>query len=397
MKIQLLVLCAAATPLYGGIDESAGGTSWLLPAVESRLRYEFADIDGFEPSHAMTFRIRPALRLREWHGISALLEGELTEPLIDDFHGGAAGVEPFDPSNSAIADPRNAEINQAYLQFGWNDWTLRLGRQRIVLGDAAFVGNVGWRQNEQTYDAVRFDWEAAGDLTLTYVMMQRVHRIFGAEAEGLASDVPADVHLLDATWRGLEGTTITGYAYLMDFGGGAPVRGWDNDSLGLAVERTIGGCRLRGELALQWEAGPADAGEALYLHVSGSRTIGRHTVSTGLEHLDDGFQTPLATLHAFNGFADAFVAARTAGTHGGLTDMYLSHAVELPDEIKLTLIGHMFGDNGIGTGAGYGLDAVLLKSFSGGASVTAKLGTFKSKDPRFRTTLRASVQLDLGF
>jgi hypothetical protein len=37
-----------------------------------------------------------------------------------------------------------------------DDWLARLGRQRILPEDQRYVGGVGWRQNEQTYDGVSF-------------------------------------------------------------------------------------------------------------------------------------------------------------------------------------------------------------------------------------------------
>jgi hypothetical protein len=41
------------------------------------------------------------------------------------------------------------------VQYATKALDLTLGRQRINLDDQRFVGSVGWRQNEQTFDAVR--------------------------------------------------------------------------------------------------------------------------------------------------------------------------------------------------------------------------------------------------
>ncbi|MCX6880156.1 MAG: hypothetical protein NTW21_41090 [Verrucomicrobia bacterium] len=71
-----------------------------------------------------------------------------------------------------------------------------------------------------------------------------------------------------------------------------------------------------------WEKLPGD------LHFfNATKAFGIHSVTLGVEPLDAGFQTPVATLHAFNGVADAFVSGRANGTHGGLTDLYLSHTL----------------------------------------------------------------------
>ena len=34
----------------------------------------------------------------------------------------------------------------------------QIGRQNIVLDNARFIGNVGWRLNEQTFDALSFKY-----------------------------------------------------------------------------------------------------------------------------------------------------------------------------------------------------------------------------------------------
>ena len=68
-------------------------------------------------------------------------------------------------------------------------------------------------------------------------------------------------------------------------------------------------------------------------------------LTLGVEHLDAGFKTPLATVHAFNGFADVTDAARISGAHNGLTDVYVSHTIPIFFGIKWTNVLHAMGDN----------------------------------------------------
>src|SRR3546814_15997489 len=59
---------------------------------------------------------------------------------------------------STIADPQNIELNRLHLQYrGVEGSIVTVGRQRINLDDQRFVGSVGWRQNEQTFDAARLE------------------------------------------------------------------------------------------------------------------------------------------------------------------------------------------------------------------------------------------------
>jgi hypothetical protein len=398
MKIKAALLFVAAPLAIAGEPDLAKplpvkGEPWLIPTLDIRARYEIADVDGLDVSHAFTTRERVGLKTREWNGLSFLVEGEFSQAVIDDYHGGAAGVTPFDPFNSTIADPETNELNQLFVQYKGFDTVFKLGRQRLIYDNAAFVGNVGWRQNEQTYDAFTLSNTSIPGLTLNYGYIDQVNRIFGSDAIGIAKNVPSDIHLFNASYTGIEGWTFGGYAYLMDFD---DVPGWNNDTFGLSAKTNVAGLALSAELAYQNEAGPANDLEALYAHVTATKALVTHSLALGLEHLDAGFQTPLATLHAFNGFADVFVAGRTAGTHGGITNIYLSHSMPIFWGVKWTNTLHAFGDNEISTGRGWEVDSVLLKKFDDHLTAIAKLAHFESESA-LPTTTRFSVELNYAF
>ncbi len=399
----LLALAASTAALHAGSPapspELAAATEapWIKPVIDVRVRYEFADIDGFDPSHALTVRERIGLKTKEWHGFSALVEGEFTQAAVDDYHGGAPGVDPFDPANSAIPDPKNEELNQAWLQYSGFDTTVKVGRQRIIYDNAAFIGNVGWRQNEQTYDAVSVMNTSIPGLTLNYAYIDQVNRIFGEDATGVFENAPAEIHLLNGAYSGIKGVTLGGYMYLMEFEDAAST-GWDNDTYGGYAKGTLAGMALHGELAWQEDAGPLNDQEGLYAHVHATRSFfGTHALTVGIEHLDAGVQTPLATLHAFNGFADATDGRRFAGTHGGLTDTYASYSMPIFCGIKWMNAVHFFGDNSISGDLGFGFDSVLTKKFDDHFTAIAKLGYFDSSDTLYLDTTRASVELNYTF
>ena len=398
---SLLALAAATTVTRAGTTPSpeiatATEAPWITPLIDVRLRYEFADIDGLDPAHGLTIRERIGFKTKAWNGFSVLAEGEFTQSAIDDYHGGAPGVDPFDPRNSVIADPDNEELNQAYLQYAGFDTTVKLGRQRIIYDNAAFIGNVGWRQNEQTYDAISLMNTSVPGLTLNYAYIDQVNRIFGEDATGIFENAPAEIHLLNASYAGIKGLTLGGYMYLMEFED-AGSTGWDNDTFGVSAKGSLAGLALYGELAYQDKAGPLNNEEGLYAHVTATKTFGAQTLTFGIEHLDAGVQTPLATLHAFNGYADATDARRLAGTHGGLTDTYASYMVPIFCGIKWTNAVHLFGDNAIGNDLGFGFDSVLAKKFDDHFTAIAKLGYFDTSDALYKSTTRASVELNYTF
>ena len=125
----------------------------------------------------------------------------------------------------------------------------------------------------------------------------------------------------------------------------------------IAGDLTVGEGKisLLAELATQSDAGDAPVSfDADYSHLSVT-WVGASgwSVGLGLESLGgnpdpgEAFRTPLATLHAFNGWADKFLVTPNAG----IDDSYISLNVPL-GEWKLTAVYHDFaaeiggGDHG---------------------------------------------------
>lgn len=408
MKINSAILLLATPALFAGTPEAltpppASKGDWIKPLIDIRTRYEIADIDGSDFSHAWTFRERLGLKTTAWNGFSALIEGEFSQAAVDDYNGGAALADPFDPKNSLIADPETNELNQAYVQYEGFDTTAKLGRQRIKYDNDAFIGNVGWRQNEQTFDAVSLSNKSIDGLTFNFAYLNQVNRIFGSDADGPlpnVQDVDSSSYLFNASYTGFQGITFGSYAYIMNFD---ELGAWDNNTFGVSAKKTVSGITLYGEFAWQDKAGLAGTEEALYLHANASKTFGSHTFMVGVEHLDAGFKTPLATLHAFNGFADVFVAGRTAGGHNGLTDAYVSHATPIFWGMKWVNVLHAMGDNELSAGYGWEYNSVLTKKFDDNFMALAKFAWFNSEGDVFAgkaplpDATRFSVELNYTF
>lgn len=392
MKTKTAILFLTSPVLFAGPTETitpppSSNGDWIKPLIDIRTRYEFADVDGTDVSHAWTFRERLGLKTIAWNGFSALIEGEFSQAAVDDYHGGAPGADPFDPANSLIADPETNELNQAYLQYEGFESIARVGRQRIKYDNDAFIGNVGWRQNEQTFDAISLSNKSIGGLTLNYAYLNQVNRIFGSDADaplapGFANvqDIAASAHLFNASYAGIEGLTLGSYAYIMNF---EDVGAWDNNTFGMSARKDVLGVTFYGELAWQDKAGVAGTNEAMYAHGTASKTFGSHAFTVGVEHLDAGFKSPLATLHAFNGFADGFVGGRTAGAHNGLTNSYVSHSMPIFWGIKWVNVLHAMGDNELSGGYGWEYDSVLTKKFDDHFTAIAKFAWFNSEGDAF--------------
>jgi hypothetical protein len=225
-----------------------------------------------------------------------------------------------------IADPDATEINRAQVTFTGIDKTaITVGRQRFNLNNHRFVGAVDFRQNQQTFDAARFSTKLIDNVTLDYLYISRVHRIFGDDHP--VGEFDSDSHVISAVFDGGEFGKVKGYGVILDL---MEAPGLSSQSWGVRYENTLTldedtGVKLGvvAEYASQSDnaANPIDYRED-YLHGEASLIVAPFTGKLGYEKLGgDGvssFKTPLATLHKFQGFADVFLATPAAG----LEDVY---------------------------------------------------------------------------
>lgn len=302
----------SAPPAPPGATSTGGGSAAIL--FDSRVRFEGVSQDGLEDANALTARLRLGWRSQTVSGFTFLIEGEAVQALVDDFNDTIHGP----PTQAVVSDPDAAELNR--LQVTWTGLPhteVTLGRQRIVLGNARFVGNVGFRQNEQTFDAARVTTTALEPFTLTYAYIDRVHRIFGDDSP--AGEWRSDSHILN-----VEAPTPVGrftlYAYQLAFED-APAQSSTTYGARLVGERFISGpwrATWTVEFARQTDNQASNASFDLdYSLVSAGLVRGPFNMAFARERLDgDGaraFQTPLATLHAFQGWADVFLTTPAAG------------------------------------------------------------------------------------
>jgi hypothetical protein len=375
--LAALSLSAPAAAAEGEKPSEQGGIE-IKPIIDTRLRYETVE-QGSLDADAVTLRLRAGaeVKLSEW---SVLAEGEGTVPIANNYNAFPFGVvdDQRRTQYAVIADPRSLELNRLQLQYKSKNVGLTIGRQRINLDDQRWVGSVGWRQNEQTFDAVR------GEATLgpinvdaTYAIDQRT--IFGSEA---GQRTGLDGHFFFASIGSKVGP-IQGklFTYWLDY---------DESFFLTNSSQTFGGflsgaipigkktkLNLRASYARQSDYGdnPFNYGVDYWSFEAGS-TLAGFNVAAGWEQLgsDDGvsLQTPMATLHKFNGWADLFLTT----PKGGLEDAYVSigrkfDGVKLVKGLNANLIFHQFdsadGDVEYGTewdasvGFKVGKVGVLLK------------------------------------
>jgi hypothetical protein len=377
--------------------------------LNARLRLEFVDQNGVatitEPSYAPTIRTRFGYTTAPLYGFQAMLEGENVTAIGSEDNYNAAGSNGtgYKP---VVADPPTTELNQAWLAYSYTNWiTAKFGRQRIVLDNHRFIGDVGWRQNMQTFDAVSAESKPFDGLGLYYAYIWDTHRVFGDVPKLPAAnhDFKSRSHLFNVSYTPCQYGRFVGYTYLLDlqnaagaaqssatyggyFAGSAPVA----DKASLAY---------RAEVGFQTDyADSLQEYQAEYYNFELSGTVDRFSVGGGYEVLGTdsndngaggvGFRTPLATLHAFNGWADVFL-----GTPGrGLRDAYGFAQVILPLKIPLRAVYHKFDADSGGADFGQEFDLQISKKFGKHWSALAKYGYYDGKDP---IGAAATTQYDL--
>ncbi len=316
--LSAAVSAAIFSPLL--LVSSAHGAETLEEAFREgttyfdfRSRYEGVDQDGARrDANALTLRSRVGFSTAPVKGLSGLIEFEDSRDLfgVNDYSVPATGYRPG--KYPVIADPETTELDQAYLQYQNDGLTLRGGRQVIVLDNSRFVGDVGWRQDRQTFDAVGGQWQYEM-LSLSYQYIDQRNRIFSDDA-----DVDSSDHLIHAAYELADIGKLVGYGYLLE---NDDIHDDSLDTYGLSFSGEHGD-DLKLTYALEYAHQSADGAfddyDADYYAVNLGVKFDVVSVSFGYELLgsDDGeygFSTPLATLHKFNGWADMFLSTPAEG------------------------------------------------------------------------------------
>ncbi|MCP5040160.1 MAG: alginate export family protein [bacterium] len=403
-------------------DHDAEGTFWDAltngkPSLNMRARVEIADADGLDQSEAYTLRTRLGYGTKSWHGGMLFVEAENTAAVATRQY---FKVTEAPTGQTPIADPTNTEVNQAFIKFNDKDLldlTAVVGRQRVILDDARFVGNVGWRQNEQTYDAALF---ASGlgmeDVSVAYSYVRYVRRIFGESDQALPAvggDLKTNGHVIHGSYSGLARVKFAGFAYLLDV--------VDADVFSSATV----GVRVHGDFPINddwkgiWEASYAYQTDfADYASVGAGKNYGAHyemaqlklahsqwgSIGGGYEVLgsDDGdqqFMTPLATGHKFNGWADVFLA-NGGGKYtaaAGLKDGFVSVAPKLPCGLSGMFVWHHFTSEHKNKLLGMEYDFLLKKPVNEHLTLLTKAAIFESEDALLADIWRVWLQAEVKF
>lgn len=333
--VKLSLLAVAVASAFGAAQTyAADSLSKALTdgdaTLSLRARYEEVDKEGLDTVDLTTLKTRLTYQSGDFEGLSLLLE-------LDDvtFLGG-------DEDTALVSDPEGTEVNQALIAYKFGGTTAKWGRQRIILDNQRFVGGVGFRQNEQTYDAISITNTSIADTTVFLANVNNVNRIFGEDSP--VGDHENDTYLLNVNYKGFTAGALTAYAYLID---NEDAPNFSTDTYGLRFAGQTGAFGYALEYATQSDAADSTLSyDADYMLAEGSFTVSSVKLTAGYELLGaDGdagqFITPLATLHAFQGWTDTFLGSGTGNIKGGIQDMYVSAGTAIAG-VNLTAVYHEF-------------------------------------------------------
>jgi len=300
----------------------------LSPLGEARLRYESVDQQDFAGADALTLRVRAgvAAKADRW---SALIEGQGNLAIIDDYFSGLGGS----PATPLIADPENIALSRAQLRYAAPGVVITAGRQRLAFNDERFVGSVSFRQNSQSFDAVRAEIAPAQGVTAHIAYAWSVRTIWGIDGTGARPQAVSGDNLFGTLGVATPLGKLTAFAYLVDQDEPA-VQDFQlsSQSYGARLEgrQRLGAAKIAYQFSYarqsDWHRNPNRYAADYYL-VDVGVDLGGPRVGAGYEVMgaSDGapltsFQTPLATGFKFQGWADKFLVTPP----DGVRDLYAS-------------------------------------------------------------------------
>lgn len=303
------------------------------PTLDLRLRYESVEQGNFaKDAEATTLRGAVGYTTKPWQGFDARAELEGVIAANPDLYNSTGnGIA----NRPVVADPETLSFNQAWLRYTLpNKMSFTAGRQRLSFDNARFIGTVAWRQDEQTYDGALLVAPLGKDFVAQLAHIGNVNsfRRFGSNLVAACAvsgpcspDLSLSGQALNLAYSSSPKLKLVGYGYWLDFSANTAARRdtrtvglratgrWPltaaKDGLGLDYTLEAAGQDSHGDspasVDAQYRLAELGLGKAALNAKVGYEVLGGDGAY--------GFQTPLASLHAFQGWADLFLATPAMG------------------------------------------------------------------------------------
>jgi len=359
--------------------------------IDTNYRYENVDQDQgvAKTANANTLRTRLGLLSPVFHGLQGYVEYEGTHALQSDYNNGRGNK----PGYSTVADPGYNELNQMWLSYaGVPDTVIKGGRQRIKLDDDRFIGNVGWRQLETTFDSVLITNKSLKGLTVNIGYIGNV-QTFTATTENINAPI------VNANYNLGDYGNLIGYGYWLDYtesenyqkssqtyglrfiNSDKPKKFYDHYSL-----------LYTAEWSYQQDYQHSSPYQANRFNLMSGFTAYNFSFQGAMEQLNGSglnrtFDTPLGTNHAFQGWADLFLIT----PNNGIRDVFGTVSAKFMDNDSLVLSGiyHDFTDDTGRVHYGKEWNFQAVKKFGKHYSLLAKYANYDAD--RFATDTQKNL------
>jgi hypothetical protein len=370
VSISLFALSLGSTPVLADITKDVEDALNFYHygkngAVKFDLNYRYENVDQDkgakikggkfngkypETANANTARLRAGLLSPTFFGFQGYAEYEGNLAMQEDYYSTRNTFKQF----STVADPQQSELNQLWLSYaGIPDTIIKGGRQRIKFDDDRFIGNVGWRQMETTFDSVlvTHNNQQLFGLTVNAGYIGNV-QTFTATTENINAPI------LNVSYKVGDYGSLVGYGYWLDY---IEKENYEksNETYGLRMsnyQKPGDSLKLSDNYGLVYTAEwgfqqnyghGKTAYEANRVNLMGGFTAYNLTFQGAMEQLDGygknkHFDTPLGTNHAFQGWADLFLVT----PDNGIRDLFGTVIGTLDrGEVILTGVYHQYTDD----------------------------------------------------
>jgi hypothetical protein len=382
-SLALISATILSTPLAMAEETSvASGVKKALSEstvdISFRARYEGVEQDGANGASdsdatAATLKSRITVNTGKYNGLSVGVEVDNVTALVDDYNDLSLG---YTGSDAVVADPEMTDVNQAFLKYTNDKFTGTAGRQRINHNNQRFIGGVAWRQNEQTFDGYRAQYQATDALSFDYSYIYNVNRIFDENGKN-ADDISGDFHFANVAYKLNKAHKISAFAYIIDAENAASM---STSTYGALYNGKFGMFTVNASVAQQSDnADNSKDFDATYVNAEVGAQLGQVNVLAGYESLGSdngvGFSTPFATLHKFQGFADKFLNTPAAG----LEDIYFTAKTKV-NGVKLSATYHDFSSDVDNMDYGSEVDLAAAYAFNKNYNVLVKFASYNADD-----------------
>jgi hypothetical protein len=372
-KNSVAACILAATSMGSTFVLAEEGVSSTID-LNFRYRIETVSQEGNpNDAEASTLRTRATINTNWHNNIDSVVEFDDVSAFgLTDYNSGQ-GTSPNRSQYPVVADPTGTEVNQAFVRYNGENAKVAYGRQRILIGNQRFVGGVGWRQNEQTFDSITVN-SKLGAVDVNYAYIFNVNRIFGESVA--AGDHEHNSHVFNMDYKVGDGQ-LSGYILSLDNEDAAAL---SSTTFGVSYSAKSGALVYTFEYASQSDAADnPNSYDADYYLIEGKYSFDEFTLGGGIEVLGgdtaggQGFTTSLATLHKFQGWADVFLNTPAAG----IEDTYVNASMSAGG-FNFTLVYHDFSTDEGSIALGTEVDFSVAKKINNNLSALLKYADFSS-------------------